>query len=315
MTIGRRAVLAAAAALVLTLPIGFGVLRGQVEGASKAAGSEAAADVPKYEVASIKPSSSDEGRSMLRFTPDGTSIQGVPARMLLRFAFGVEFDRMIGVPAWTSSNRYDVEAKVAPEDAPKLEKLTADQRRSMLLPLLAERFNLKYHHETRELPMYALVVAKGGPKLTESKDPVPPPNDPGGPGTQKGPLNMRGRTMMMPGRIEAHGSTMDMLVHSLYPPLGHTVVDKTGLTGSYDYTLQWTPEDGAMPPPGGPGGGPGGGAGSAPGGALARDANADDAGAPSLLTAIEEQLGLKIESTKGTVDVIVIDHFDMPSAN
>ena len=248
---------------------------------------------------------------MLRFTPDGTSIQGVPARMLLRFAFGVEFDRMIGVPAWTTSNRFDIEAKVAPEDAPKLEKLTADQRRSMLLPLLAERFNLKYHHETRELPMYALVVAKGGPKLAESKELEPGPSESGAAGTQKGPLNLRGRTSMMPGRIESHGSTMDMLAHSLYSPLGRTIVDKTGLTGNYDYTLQWTVDDGSLPPGGLSGAAGVGGLGGAP----TRDTSTEDAGSPSLFTAIEEQLGLKIESSKGPVDVIVIDHLDLPSAN
>ena len=109
--------------------------------------------------------------------------------------------------------------------------------------------------------------------------------------------------MMMPGRLESQGSTLDMLAHSLSPPLGHTVVDKTGLTGKYDYTLQWTPDEGMSPMPGGPGGGPG------------HDESAVQAGGPSLFTAVEEQLGLKIESTKGQVDVIVIDHLDLPSAN
>jgi uncharacterized protein (TIGR03435 family) len=228
--------------------------------------------------------------------------------MLLRVAFGVEADRIIGAPSWTQSNRYDIEAKVAPEEAPKLDKLKAEDRRAMLIPLLVERFNLKYHHETRELPMYTLVVAKGGPKLKESKDPAPGPDDPPSTaGVPKGPINMRGRMMMMPGHIESQGTTLDMLAHSLSPQLGHTVIDKTGLTGKYDYTLQWTPDDGSGPMPGGPGGGPGGGTG--------REESAVQTGGPSLFTAIEEQLGLKIESTKGSVDVIVIDHLDLPSAN
>jgi uncharacterized protein (TIGR03435 family) len=242
---------------------------------------------------------------VLQVTPDGTSIHGIPVQMLMRFAFGVEADRIIGAPSWAQSNRYDIEAKVAPEDAPKLDKLKAEDRRAMLLPLLVERFNLKYHHETREMPMYTLVVAKGGPKLTESKaEPSPSPDDPpGAAGAPKGPMNMRGKMMMMPGRIESQGSTLEMLAHSLSPQLGHTVIDKTGLTGKYDYTLQWTPDEGMTPTPGGAGGGP------------PHEENAVQGGGPSLFTAVEEQLGLKIESTKGQVDVIVIDHLDLPSAN
>jgi len=309
LTIGRRALLGAAAVVALTLPIGFGMLRGQVEAGAKPGGSEATGVVPKYEVASIKPASSDEGRSLLHFTPDGTSIQGVPVHMLLRFAFGVEPDRIIGAPSWSTSNRYDIEAKVAAEDVPKLEKLKAEDRGAMLLPLLAERFNLRYHHETRELPMYLLVVSKGGSKLTESKDPTPSPspNDAGPGRVPNGPLGLHGSMRMMPGRIESEGSTLDMLTHALSGPLGHTVIDKTGLIGKYDYTLQWTPDDAAMPMPGGPGGGPAG--------ASGHESNVVEAGGPSLLTAVEEQLGLKIESTKGQVDVIVIDHLDLPSAN
>jgi bla regulator protein BlaR1 len=304
LTIGKRALLAAAAILVITLPIGFGVLRGQAGPVSNSGGpdSEEHRDLPKYDVSSVKPASSNDGRSVLQLTPDGTSIHGIPVQMLLRFAFGVEADRMIGAPSWAQSNRYDIEAKVAPEDAPKLDKLKAEDRRAMLLPLLVERFNLKYHHETREMPMYTLVVAKGGPKLIESK-PAPSPDDPPGVQGAPKPMNMAGRMMMMPGRIESQGSTLDMLAHSLSPQLGHTVVDKTGLTGKYDYTLQWTPDEGMTPMTGGAGGGP------------PHEDNAAQAGGPSLFTAVEEQLGLKIESTKGQVDVIVIDHLDLPSAN
>jgi uncharacterized protein (TIGR03435 family) len=109
--------------------------------------------------------------------------------------------------------------------------------------------------------------------------------------------------MMMPGRIESQGSTLDMLAHSLSPQLGHSVIDKTGLTGKYDYTLQWTPDEGMAAMHGASGGGP------------PNEENAVQSGGPSLFTAVEEQLGLKIESTKGQVDVIVIDHLDLPSAN
>ena len=131
-------------------------------------------------------------------------------------------DRIVGAPDWVRSKRYDIEAKVAPDDAPKLDKLKMEQRRTMLLPLLEERFGLKYHHETRELPTYALVVAKSGPKLKESTAPMAPP--PGAPVRRRVPEHRMGRKVrevrretpagnpgmmrMSPGAIEANGGGM-----------------------------------------------------------------------------------------------------------
>ncbi len=311
LSFGRKLILSAAALLVLAAPIGFGMLHGQASPQShpdSSLSSDVASGVPKFEVAAIKPSSASDGRFMMMMTPDGTSLRGVSARTILRQAFGVEEDRIIGAPAWVKSDRYDIEAKVAPEDAARLDKLKPEQRRTMLLPLLTERFNLKYHHETRELPMYALVVAKGGPKLTESKpEDIAKPGD--GPKKDalpsdplKAPLGKRDSMFMDPGRLESHGTGMGFLARALAPLLGHTVVNKTGLTGNYDYTLQWTP-DNMSPPMGGPNGGP------------PKSDGGSDTGEPPLFTAIQEQLGLKLESTKGQVDVIVIDHIDQPSAN
>jgi uncharacterized protein (TIGR03435 family) len=307
LTLGRRVLLACTALLTISLPIGFGAVHGQT-GATSANGSDpgAAHDLPKFDVSSIKPTNSGEDRSTIRITPDGTALRGVPALMLLRTAFNVETDRIIGAPSWATTNRYDIEAKVAPEDAPKLEKLKAEDRRAMLIPLLAERFNLKYHHETREMPTYILTVAKGGTKLTASKpepaaDQPPPPL---GGNAPKG-IDTRGRMMMSPGRIESQATSLDMLAHALAPQLGRSVFDKTGLTGRYDFTLQWTPDNAPPPMLGGPGG---------PGGS-AHVETATDAPPVSLFTAIQEQLGLKLESEKGNVDVIVIDHIDLPSPN
>jgi bla regulator protein blaR1 len=287
------------------LPIGFGALQGQAGPGSNPGGSntEVRGDLPKYEVSTVKPASANDGRGMVRLTPDGASLQGIPVQMLLHLAFNVEDDRIIGAPSWVRSNRYDVEAKVAPEDAPRLDKLKLEDRRAMLLPLLADRFNLKYHHETRELPMYALVIAKDGPKLKASTaEPPPDPNFPARPdGQPKGGIDTRGRMMMGPDSIESQDTTLDMLAHALSPRLGRSVLDKTGLTGRYDYTLRWTPDDAPPPTPGGD--------------ASAHADVANDATGVSLITAIQEQLGLKLEAQKGTVDVIVIDHIDLPSAN
>lgn len=267
-------------------------------------------ELPKFEVATIKPTKDDDGRIMMMFTPDGTSIHGVPIKMLLREAFDLEDDRILGQPSWVK-NRYDIEAKVDAEDAPKLKDMKIDQRRAMMLPLLQDRFNLKFHRETRELTVYTLVVAKGGLKMKKSateppakaddpKPDGPPRPDPDHPNA---PLKPGRHSLMMNGRghIESTGTTVTMLVHILSSQLGRTVLDKTGLTGDYDFTLQWTPDDVGMPMGGDAGPGKG-------------DVS-PDAGGPTLFTALEEQLGLKLESKKTNVDVVVIDHMDLPSEN
>jgi uncharacterized protein (TIGR03435 family) len=297
------------------------VLHGQEAPAASGAPAQTYAwtpDLPKYEVATIKPSSEEDGRIRMMMTPDGAEFNGVQVQMLLQQAFGVERDRITGEPDWVRSKRFDIAAKVAPDDAPKLDKLKMEQRRGMLLPLLEERFGLKYHHESRELPMYSLVVAKGGPKLKESTTPMtPPPGSPaaaGGPaapdeaGRAAGLSRQRpggpGMMRMSPGSLEANGGTTDFLAHALSNMVGRTVVNKTGLTGNYDYMLNWTPDESSMPRMGPAGGGP------PPQG----DAPVDPNG-PTLLTALEEQLGLKLQSEKGKVDVIVIDHIDLPTEN
>ena len=301
---GRRALLTAAAVLALTLPIGFGVVLGKSATANSGTPrSQTAHEIPQFDVVSIKPTPSSVDKALpLRLPPDGISFHGVPVRMVLRTTFGVEDDRILGAPSWVNTKRYDIEAKVAPEDAPKLDKLNAEDRRDMLIPLLAQRFHLKYHHETRELPLYALVLAKGGPKLAKG-EPVPPPgllrgfpSDQNQPGS---PANEHYNIMMRPGHVEAVSTPIKVLVYPLSQFLGRTVVDKTGLTGTYNFTLQWTPDD--APP-------------NAPGGQV-RAENATDAAPLSLFTAIQEQLGLKLEAEKGSVDVIVIDHIDPPSPN
>lgn len=305
LTFGSRTLLAAAAVLVIALPIGLGVVRGQSgsDSISIAGDAGAAPDLPKYEVASIKPAASNNGMMYMRYLPGGTLIQGLQLQFLLRDGFGVQDDRIIGAPSWVKDRRFDIEAKVAPEDAAKLDKLKGIDRNRMLIPLLVERFNLKYHHESRELPMYTLVVAKGGPKLTEWKpnsNPVPLAA-----GDEKLPPGPPGKMMMGPGNFEAHGASTDMLAYSLSVPLGRTVVDQTGLKGMYDFKLQWTPDNAPPPMLGGPGG---------PGAPSHLDTT-NDGPQVSLFTAIQEQLGLKLESQKGSVDVIVIDHIDPPSPN
>lgn len=324
LSIGRKGLLITAGLLLIAAPIGFGVLHGQQASAGsgeQAKGYAVTSDLPKYEVATIKPSSNEDGRITMMMTPDGAEFNGVQMQMLLQQAFGVERDRILGTPDWARSKRFDIATKVAPEDAPKLDKLKMEQRRAMLLPLLEERFALKYHHESRELPMYSLVTAKSGPKLKESTVPATPPpgapaasdgrvtpDGPGGPEGPGGPPRDRGGNpgmmRMGPGGIDAQGGGMQFLAHALSALVGRSVVDKTGLTGNYDYSLHWTPDESSTPRVG-------------PGGTLAppQDDAPVDPNGTTLFTALEEQLGLKLQSEKGKVDVIVIDHIDLPTEN
>jgi uncharacterized protein (TIGR03435 family) len=308
----RKAVIALAAIMVLATPIGIGMLHGQsavIADVSPGQNSGSPADLPKYDVSSIKPYKADDGRVRMMLSPDGVSLHGVPMRLLIPEAFGIEEDRILGEPAWVKSNRYDIEAKVAPEDAPKLKDLKVDQRNAMMLQLLVDRFNLKYHHEKRELPMYALIVAKDGLKMKPTKPDqdapetdAPPAGDTPIPGNGQQPRMGRHMLMMNPGHLESTGTSLDMLAHILSRQLSRTVVDKTGLAGEYDFTLDYTPDNMPMPPHGAPEDG-------------AKSQTQSDQGGPSLFTAVEEQLGLKLQATKGMVDVIVIDHIDLPTEN
>jgi uncharacterized protein (TIGR03435 family) len=229
--------------------------------------------IPQFDVISVKPSK--DNRTRMQFTPDGLRGTSVTVRFLLYEGYGgVNHQQVIGEPTWSNTEGFDIEAKVAPADVPTLGKMTLEQRNTMFLSILADRFKLVAHHETRELPLYVLSVAKGGPKLIPSA-----PDDPASPDH---------RFMMISnGKVTANDAKLSMLVTVLSRTLGRTIIDKTGLTGNYDFTLEYAPEEGASP----------------------------SDSAPSIFTALQEQLGLKLESTKGPVDVIVIDHIEKPTEN
>jgi uncharacterized protein (TIGR03435 family) len=253
----------------------------------------APASVAQFDVISVKPDKTNGGTISLRFIPDGLNATNVPVHMLLAESYALNDDQILGEPDWSKTDRFDIEAKVAGPDVATLPKLNFDQRRSMFRQILADRFMLATHHETKELPVFALFLAKGGVKFKESKP------DPEHPVMAKG----AGRFMIGRGKISAQATTMPFFASVLSRQVGRTVVDKTGLTGTYDVTLDWTPDEGAGPPPGGP----------APPG-QPDHASSSDSG-PSIFTAIQEQLGLKLESAKGPVDVLVIDHIEKPSEN
>jgi uncharacterized protein (TIGR03435 family) len=172
----------------------------------------------------------------------------------------------------------------------------------MIQSLLADRFKLRVSHETKELPVYALVVAKNGPKCQEAKPGDTYPNGiKGFDGRAQGAGSFRAGN----GHLTLQGYPISFLSLLLAERLDRTVLDQTGLKGKYDIALKWTPDENLAATPSGPAGGnPGADAAAQP-----------DSSGPSIFTAIQEQLGLKLESTKGPVEIIVIDHIERPSEN
>ncbi len=276
----------------------------------------------EFEVASIKPAAPqavNQFRVMMRGGPGSPdpgqlTYTNVSLKNILTNAYGVKTFQISG-PAWLDTDRFDLLAKI-PKGA------TKDDLKVMLQNLLAERFKLTLHREKKDLPIYALVVAKNGPKLKEASDDAaaapdaPPPPPPGGrvtvgkDGFPQMPKGGRGGLMMMMnnGRLRLVGNKQPVsaMTDMLSNQLGRPVVDMTGLTGKYDFTLDFMPEEGqmmkgpmgAMPPPP-PGAGPG------PG-----DAGLDSPSPANLFTALQEQLGLKLEPKKGSIDLLVIDHIE-----
>jgi uncharacterized protein (TIGR03435 family) len=266
----------------------------------------------KFEVASIKPNHANDGRRMIGMRPGGRfTAAGISLKELLAFAYNVRDYQLSGLPSWADSDRYDIDAKPeGPMDGPTPGKMRSDaemqtQRQkigAMMADLLEQRFGLKIHRETKEMPVYALVVAKNGPKLVESKpdapDMVPTPSG-RGPAPDaiatggRGPI--RGERMSIrPGEILAQEMPLSFLANQLSSTLGRNVIDKTGLTGHYDIKLTWTPDDTEF--------------------ARKNGEPAPDSG-PSIFTAVQEQLGLKLESSKAPVDLIVVDHVEKPTEN
>jgi bla regulator protein BlaR1 len=252
---------------------------------------DTAVDLPLFAVATIKPVAvADSDPSSMRITDDGVSMRAVFVAWIVCQAFSAqpvisrEDDRILGLPSWTKSARYDVEAKVDDEDVPKWRALSVSQQGFALQSLLVRRFNLQFHHETRERPTYSLVVAKNGPKLHKAQHVETIPSGTGGPDR----TGDRDQSTVTPGKIVLKEASLSLLANLLSPQgLSHTVVDKTGLTELYDITLRWSPDDVAS----------------------------SDASLPSLFTALQEQLGLKLEYNKNPIDVIVIDDIERPSAN
>jgi len=287
----------------------------------------------EFEVASIKPSAMPGGGGMIRMGPQGGPGSGDPGRVsytlstirdLMVIAYGVHRYQITGGPNWLDSERFDIMAKV-PEDA------TKEQVKVMLQNLLAERFKLNLHRETKELPIYALMVAGKGSRLKASTatdtppgEAPPPPPGPGKNGLKMGadgcpetppmPAGRAGNFMIITPNgacMIATGQTMEALANQLSNQFDRRVIDQTGLKSKYDVKLRYDPSSmpggRGGPMPGammkGPGPGPTGGD---PSDRIAPDADQP----PSIFNALEEQLGLKLEAKRGPVVLLVIDHVE-----
>ncbi|MBB5060922.1 uncharacterized protein (TIGR03435 family) [Granulicella aggregans] len=239
----------------------------------------ASPQLPVLAVAAIKPSKATGWR--LQPTPDGYTATGVSLRMLVQEAYGVYDEKLLsGGPGWFNSDRFDLEAKVDSAEEANLKGLTYRQRADMLQALLADRFKLEVHYAVKTFPVFNLVVGKGGPRLKPTRVPQ---NDMGIGITCQVLQNRHGYT-------ERQDCVVGSLEGLLQGDTGRSVIDKTGLTGHYDFELRWRPES-------------------------TSPTTAIDENAPFIFNALQEQLGLKLEPSTAPLKVLVVDHAEHPSEN
>jgi bla regulator protein blaR1 len=299
----RRLLLGSAAGLAIALPIVLGMVGGSSLRAQTASGapSPAAAERPSFEVASVKPNTSGDRAVRIIMQPGGRlDATNATLRMLVRNAYRVQDFQIVGGPDWMNSDRFDIVAKAGVLDSNGF--LPEDQFVAMVRTLLVDRFKLTTHKDTRHLPVFALTVArpdgKIGPQLQKStfdcesaaRRSVLPPGPPPREGTRP-TCGMR----IGPGVMAAGGVSMSQLANAISSMTNRVVLDRTGLHGGFDVDLSWTPEipQGRLP--------------------LGVELPAIDPDGPSIFTALQEQLGLRLESTNGPVDVLVIEHAEQPT--
>jgi len=286
----RKLLLGAAAFVAIALPITFGVFNATP---SRAQSNDVGITQPErtFESVSIKRSASptDGPTKLMRSLDDGSFVaRGVTLQTLIKVAYNhMQDPQIVGGPDWLNSafnGKFDIDAKMSAADVAELRKLPMEQLsdQGMLKTMLRDRFQLVMHNETKNLPVYDLVVDKNGPKFQESS----------------GPHRMR----LGKGELVSEGTPLALLIEQLSVRLGRTVVDKTGLKGNYAFSLHWTPE--------------------AVEEARIKADGISEAGLPpstetseSIFKAVQEQLGLRLEPKAEAVQVLVIDHAELPSEN
>lgn len=247
-----------------------------------------------FAVSTVKPNKTGAGWR-LQFTLNGFTARNVTLRQVIQEAYGVyEENRLSEGPRWLTSDQFDIDAKIDQADVVRFGDLSIDQRRSALQMLLADRFKLRVHHQIVTMPGYALVIAKGGPKLTKTS-----PGE-----VYHSQINgIDGIvTRSERGVLGVEGFTMTGFARLLYQSAGLMVQDRTGLTDRYSFMLRWAPDEPQTVPANL----------NASGQQEIIEPNASEA---SIFTALREQLGLKLDAIKYPVDTIVIDQVEKPSAN
>jgi uncharacterized protein (TIGR03435 family) len=286
--------LAAGTALVIGATA-VSVSRPQAQAPAQSTGANAAY---VYEAASVKPKKSGEQGSSIRRFPGGRlQATNMPLRALITFAYQLQGFQLVGDPSWLRTEMFDIVAKMEGDPPPVMPGTGPDPHMVAMRTLLAERFKLAVHRDTRELHIYALVLARPDGKLGPALKPTtqdcaammaaarggPPPGPPPGPNSPV-VCGMRGTA----GRLAANAMPMTLLASNLSGQVQRVVVDRTGLSGGWDFEITYAPERPVNPPPG-------------------VEFPAVDPNAPSLFTAMQEQLGLRLQATTGPVDVLVID--------
>jgi uncharacterized protein (TIGR03435 family) len=248
-----------------------GTVRAQDAAGSKKVTTMAVDADPGWEVATVRPSDPDDKNQSFDVRGRHIVVKNQPVEMMLLVAYGVQKNQIVGAPEWVRTERFTVDGVPDMDGQPNVRQI-----QSLLQKLLAERFGMKLHHEQREMPVYALTVAKGGTKMTPSTgDPNGLPSENGGGGG-----NIRS--------FHFTNTSMPDLALFMLVEVDRPVVDHTGLQGRYDFPLKFSRDETSTTDPDAP---------------------------PRIFTAIQEQVGLKFEPVKAPADVIVIDKIERPSAN
>jgi uncharacterized protein (TIGR03435 family) len=274
--------------------------------------SQSAAAAPpayEYDVVSVKPSdpaNANKPGNGLSSSPDAFTAKSSPLIILIDYAYAIKNpEQLVGATGWIADERFDFNAKMESSVMDALQKLTRDDRilarQQMMQAVLADRFKLVAHRETRELQIYTLVIAKSGLKMKEAKPGDTYPNGIKIPGAPSPAGLMSFQAAPNGVVLTAQGVPLTMLLGTISREVGRLIVDKTGLTGNYDFVFQFTPDTYHAPSNLGEGGS------SMP--------LPPDVGTISIFTAMQEQLGLKLESVKAPIEVVVIDHAERPSGN
>jgi uncharacterized protein (TIGR03435 family) len=236
--------------------------------------------LPTYDIVSIKPNKTGSGNVSVDSGDGNYTASNVSLKMLIIEAYSLKESQVFDLPKWGDSARFDIKAKVLEPNKKVLSALTDQQSAAMLQPMLTDRFHLTFHHEQKTLPVYELVLVKTGAKFKQTTAAEMDSPD-GVNGVHSGGISIHNRDLV------ATGIPMSSFADSLSYQLHRIVVDKTGLTGKYNLTLSWAPDDGTPQAP--------------------------DSTLPSIFTALQEQLGLKLEPGKAPIGAFIVDHAEIPS--